>query len=166
MTLVEDRKSANKLTRLYNNTLEDEQDERDTLLKELLGSTGNQIYVEPPFRCDYGENIFIEENFYANFDCVMLDISRISIGKNCFMGPDVHIYTVNHPMDHTERNAGVEYGEPVKIGDNVWIGRKSIINPGVTIGNNGVIASGSVVTKNIPDSVLIGGNPARVIREL
>lgn len=136
------------------------------LLKELFGSTGETIYIEPSFRCNYGYNIHVGENFYANFNCVILDVCEISIGDNCFIAPGVHIYTATHPLNAKERISGLEYGKPVTIGNNVWIGGGSIINPGVQVGDNVVIGSGSVVTKDVPDNVVIGGNPARIIKEI
>ncbi|MFC4022410.1 maltose acetyltransferase domain-containing protein [Oceanobacillus longus] len=164
--LLEERKNARRLTRLYNQTLETEENKRNKLLKELFGSTGNNLYIEPTFRCDYGKNIYVGENFYANFDCVFLDVCDIRIGDNCFIAPGVHIYTATHPLNASERISGVEFGKPVTIGHNVWIGGRSIINPGVTIGNNVVIASGSVVIENVPDQVVVGGNPAQFIKEI
>lgn len=106
------------------------------------------------------------ENFYANFDCVMLDVCKIEIGDNCLLAPGVHIYTATHPLDKAQRADAVEFGKPVTIGNNVWIGGRAIINPGVTIGDNAVIASGSVVVKDVPANVLVGGNPARIIKEI
>ncbi len=164
--LVKDRENARKLTRLFNQTIETDNDTRQALLKQLFGSTGESIYIEPTFRCDYGYNIHVGNNFYANFDCVILDVCPVTIGENCFMAPGVHIYTATHPLDAMERISGAEYGKPVTIGDNVWIGGRAVINPGVTIGNNVVVASGAVVTKDVPDNVVVGGNPARVIKEL
>lgn len=164
--LVQDRLRARRLTRLYNQTFETEDAKRKELLQELLGSTGKHYYIEPDFRCDYGYNIHVGENFYANFDCVMLDVCEIRIGDNCLLGPGVHIYTAAHPLDAHARISGAEYGKPVTIGHNVWIGGKAIINPGVRIGNNVVIASGAVVTKDVPDNIVVGGNPARIIKHL
>ncbi|WP_312470125.1 maltose acetyltransferase domain-containing protein [Neobacillus sp.] len=164
--LVKDRENARRLTRLFNYTLETEGAKRTELLKELFGSTGENIYIEPNFRCDYGYNIHVGENFYANFDCVFLDVCEIQIGKNCMVAPGVHIYTATHPLNPVERISGVEFGAPVQIGDNVWIGGRAIINPGVKIGNNVVIASGAVVTKDVPDNVVVGGNPARIIKNI
>jgi maltose O-acetyltransferase len=158
--------NARRLTRLFNQTLETEVDKRTELLKELFGSTGENLFIEPTFRCDYGYNTYIGENFYANFDCVFLDVCEIRIGDNCFLAPGVHIYTATHPLNAKVRITGLEYGKPVKIGHNVWIGGRSVINPGVTIGNNVVVASGSVVTKDVPDNVLVGGNPARIIKQI
>ncbi|RLL44888.1 acetyltransferase [Oceanobacillus piezotolerans] len=162
--LVRDRINARSKTRIFNATLETEDEERKKLLKDLFGSTGDDIYIEPTFRCDYGYNIHVGENFYANFNCVFLDVCEIRIGKNCFVAPGVHIYTAAHPINPVERTSGIEFGKPVTIGDNVWIGGGAIINPGITIGDNVVIASGAVVTKDVRDNVVVGGNPARVIK--
>lgn len=164
--LIQGREDARRLTRLYNQTIETDYEVRTTILKELFGSTGEQFYIEPTFRCDYGYNIHIGENFYANFDCVILDVCKVRIGKNCFMAPGVHIYTAGHPIHPLERISGIEFGKPVTIGDNCWIGGRAVINPGVTIGDNVVVASGAVVTKDVPDNVIVGGNPARVIKEI
>ncbi len=162
--LTKERVNARRLTRLYNQTCETEDIKRTELLKELFGSIGGNVFIEPNFRCDYGYNIHVGENFYANFDCVILDVCEVRIGDNCFMAPGVHIYTATHPLDPSRRISGEEYGIPVTIGDNVWIGGRAVINPGVTIGNNVVVASGAVVTKNIPDNVVVGGNPAKIIK--
>lgn len=164
--LVQERLNARRLTRLYNETLETDEDKRKKLLKELFGSNGENIYVEPTFRCDYGYNIHVGENFYANFDCIFLDVCEIRIGDNCFIAPGVHIYTATHPLDPNERIAGTEYGIPVSIGNNVWIGGRAVINPGVKIGNNVVIASSAVITKDVQDNVVVGGNPAKIIKRL
>ena len=164
--LVNERNRARRLTRAFNNTTEEELDKRTEILKELLGRTGENIYIEPNFRCDYGYNIRVGENFYANFDCLLLDVCPITIGNNAMLAPGVHIYTATHPLDPTERNSGYEYGKPVNIGDNVWIGGRAVICPGVTIGDNVVVAAGSVVTKDVPDNVVVGGNPAKIIKEI
>lgn len=164
--LVKERLNARRLTRLYNQTLETEDSKRTELLKELFGSTGRNLYIEPTFRCDYGYNIHVGENFYANFDCVLLDVCEIRIGDNCFIAPGVHIYTATHPLNAQERISGAEFGKSVTIGHNAWIGGRAVINPGVKIGNNVVIASGAVVTKDVPDNVVVGGNPAKVIKQI
>lgn len=164
--LVRDREEARRKVLVYNQTLETEVEKRTQILKDLLGSTGENIYMEPNIRFDYGYNTYVGENFYANFDCTFLDVCEVRIGDNCMLGPNVHIYTATHPINPIERNSGKEYGKPVNIGNNVWIGGGSIINPGVTIGDNVVIASGSVVTKDVPDNVVVGGNPAKIIKQI
>ncbi len=164
--LTKDRLNARRLSRLYSQTGENEGSIRTELLKELFGSTGNYISIEPNFKCDYGYNIHVGENFYANFDCVILDVCEVRIGDNCLLAPGVHIYTATHPLDPNERNSRLELGKPVTIGNNVWIGGRAIINPGVNIGNNVVVASGAVVTKDVPDNVVVGGNPAQIIRSI
>ncbi|NMD71083.1 acetyltransferase [Bacillus sp. DNRA2] len=164
--LFQERINARKLTRLYNQTQETENQLRTELLNELFGTIGKTINIETPFRCDYGYNIYVGENFYANYDCVLLDVCEIRFGDNCMLAPGVHIYTATHPLNPIERVSGAEYGKPISIGDNVWIGGRAVINPGLTIGNNVVIASGAVVTKDIPDNVVVGGNPAKIIKQL
>jgi maltose O-acetyltransferase len=164
--LKKERLNARRLTRLFNETPETEKVKKVELLMELFGSTGKHINIEPTFRCDYGYNIHVGENFFANFDCVFLDVCEIRIGDNCLLAPGVHIYTATHPLDVTERISGAEYGIPVTIGNNVWIGGRAVINPGVNIGNNVVVASGAVVTKDVPDNVVVGGNPAKIIKHL
>ncbi|MCA1921673.1 DapH/DapD/GlmU-related protein, partial [Buttiauxella noackiae] len=141
----------------------DEKAIRSELLEQLLGQSLD-AYIEPSFRCDYGYNIFLGKNFYANFDCVILDVCPVHIGENCMLAPGVHIYTATHPLDAVTRNSGVEFGKPVTIGNNVWIGGRAVINPGVTIGDNVVIGAGSVVTKDIPANSVVAGNPARLIK--
>jgi maltose O-acetyltransferase len=164
--LFKEREEARRLTRLYNQTVETDYEERTRLLKQLFGTVGKNIYIEPTFKCDYGYNIHVGDNFYANFDCVILDVCKVTIGDNCMFGPGVHIYTATHPTSAVERNKGPELGIPVTIGNNVWVGGRAVINPGLTIGNNAIIASGAVVTRNVPDNVVVGGNPARIIKEL
>ena len=164
--LTRDRINARRLSRLYNQTIETEDSVRNGLLNELLGSTGDSINIEPSFKCDYGYNIHVGENFYVNYDCVILDVCEVRIGDNCLFAPGVHIYTAAHPLDPKERISGLEFGKPVTIGNNVWIGGRAIINPGIQVGNNVVIASGAVVTKDVPDNVVVGGNPARVIKDI
>lgn len=164
-TLRADRLHARHLIHRYNHTAPDERAERQAILTALLGA-GEGAYIEPSFRCDYGYNIFLGREFYANFDCVILDVCPVHIGDNCMLAPGVHIYTATHPLDATERNSGVELGKPVTIGHNVWIGGQAVINPGVTIGDNVVVASGAVVTKDVPANVVVGGNPAKIIKTL
>ncbi|KSX05650.1 maltose acetyltransferase [Enterobacter sp. K66-74] len=164
-TLRADRLRARHLVYRYNHTAPDEKTERQNILAELLAQSAG-AYIEPSFRCDYGYNIYLGKNFYANFDCVMLDVCPVHIGDNCMLAPGVHIYTATHPLDAEERNSGVQFGKPVNISNNVWIGGRAVINPGVTIGDNVVVASGAVVTKDVPANVVVGGNPAKIIKTL
>ncbi|MDE6209221.1 MAG: sugar O-acetyltransferase [Lachnospiraceae bacterium] len=164
--LTTGRTRSRQLTRLFNNTTEEQNEYRVQLLKKLFKKTGDNIYIEPPFRCDYGSNITVGENFYANFDCIILDVNEVIIGDNVLFAPRVCVYTAGHPVDADIRNSGVEFGKKVIIGNNVWIGGSTVINPGVTIGANTVIGSGSVVTKDIPEGVVAVGNPCRVIRKI
>ncbi|SHE78435.1 maltose acetyltransferase domain-containing protein [Clostridium fallax] len=164
-TLVKSRLRTRKLTRLYNESSDEDFNNRTEILKNLLGSFKDAPFIEPPFRCDYGFNIHLGKNFYSNFDLVILDICPVTIGDNCFIAPGVHIYTAAHPIDPLER-LKYEFGKPVTIGDNVWIGGHATINPGVTIGNNVVVASGSVVVKDVPNNVVVGGNPAKIIKTI
>lgn len=165
VTLRADRLRARTLLHSYNHSSPEEKALRTGLLGELLGCA-QDAWIESTFRCDYGYNIFLGQNFYANFDCVMLDVCPIRIGDNCMLAPGVHIYTATHPLEAEARNSGAEFGKPVTIGNSVWIGGRAIINPGVTIGDNAVIASGAVVVKDVPANAVVGGNPAKVIKML
>lgn len=164
--LSRDNKKARMLTRLFNNSTEEQLDYRQTLLKQLFKSTGDNIYIEPPFRTDYGCHTSIGDNFYANYDCIIIDVCPVTIGKNVFLGPRVCIYTAAHPIDAGVRNSLIEFGKPVAIGDDVWIGGNTVLNPGVTVGSNVVIGSGSVVVRDIPDGVVAAGAPAKIIRQI
>ncbi|MDO4272476.1 MAG: sugar O-acetyltransferase [Eubacteriales bacterium] len=164
--LEEERLEARKKVHAYNHMEPDSYDELGAAIKKILGKTGKNIMIEPPFHCDYGTNIQVGENFYANFNFVVLDVGRVTIGDNCMMAPNVSIYTAGHPIHPDSRNSGYEYGIGVSIGDNVWVGGNVVINPGVHIGNNVVIGSGSVVTKDIPDNMVAAGNPCRVLKEI
>ena len=164
--LVAERERARDLTRRYNDTAPSDREARRELLAELLGSLGDDCEIEPPFRCDYGYNVHVGENFYANVDCVVLDVCRVDFGDNCQLGPGVHVYTATHPLDASERIEGREYGKPVTVGDNVWVGGRAVLNPGVTVGDDAVVASGAVVTDDVPEGVVVGGNPATVVKEL
>ncbi|MBE7087176.1 MAG: sugar O-acetyltransferase [Clostridiales bacterium] len=136
------------------------------LIKKLLGGTGEEVVIQPPFYCDYGKNIYVGENFFANYGCVILDVNKVTIGKNCMLAPCVKIFSATHPVRAEERYNGVELGLPVTIGDNCWIGGGAIINPGVTLGNNVVVASGAVVTKSFGDNVVLAGVPAKIVKTL
>jgi maltose O-acetyltransferase len=162
--LIEARRQAVLLSTEYNAGFGRPQPEREAILRRLLGAVGEGCHFEPTFRCEFGYNIRIGDNFYANFDCIMLDGGGITIGDNVLFGPRVGIYTSNHAIDAAERAAGACYAKPVTIGNNVWIGGDVTINQGVTIGDNTIVGSGSVVTKPIPADVIAVGSPARVLR--
>jgi maltose O-acetyltransferase len=141
-------------------------DERRALLRGLFGSCGEGAEVEPPFACDYGDYISVGDNFYANFGCVLLDCAPITIGRGVMLAPGVHIYTAHHPLDVPTRASGLELASPVTIGNDVWIGGGAIILPGVTIDDGAVVGAGSVVTRDVEASVIVAGNPARVLRRV
>ena len=165
-TLTRERLAARQLCRRFNALDETQLAPRVHLLSALLGTCHADTFIEPSFRCDYGYNIHVGPNFYANFDLIILDVCRVTIGKNCAIAPRVSIFTATHPLDAKTRISGLEFGRPVTIGDNVWIGGHAVINPGITLGHNVVVGSGAVVTKSFPSNVVIAGNPARVIRTL
>lgn len=162
--LLKDREHVRQLVGMYNQTLELEKEKRKQLLREILGSCGENVYMEPNIRFDYGYNTHVGENFFANFDCIILDVCEVRFGDNCMLGPNVQIYTATHPIHPIERNSGLEFGKPIKIGNNVWVGGSAVILPGVTIGDNVVIAAGAVVTKDVPANVVVGGNPAKIMK--
>lgn len=164
--LRKELEDARKWTGAYNQTMYGEEEKRRQILLSLFGGMGQNVYIEPPFRCDYGSNISVGNNFYANFNCVILDVAKVKIGENVFFGPGVNVYTACHPIYAPVRNRLLEYAKEVTIGDDVWIGGNVTINPGVHIGNNVVIGSGSVVTGDIPDGVVAAGNPCRIIRRI
>lgn len=164
--LLMEREKAKEMLFDYNRLRPSQKEERTEALKRLLGKTGKELIIEPPFACDYGYNIEVGENFYSNVNLVILDGAKVSIGDNVFIAPNVGIYTAGHPLDTAQRNQGLEYARPVTIGNNVWVGAGVNILPGVTIGDDTVIGAGSVVTKDIPSGVLAVGNPCRVIRSI
>jgi len=164
--LESERRRAAELIHEYNHLPPGKWVEGKKILKKLLGSTGDHFALEPPFRCDYGYNIHLGENFFANYNLVILDCAPVNIGKNALIGPDVGIYTASHPVHPEPRSRDLEYALPITIGDNVWIGGKVLINPGITIGDNAVIGSGSVVTRDIPPNVIALGNPCKVHRKI
>lgn len=165
-TLLKERQIAKEILFEYNSLSPKLIQERNELLVQLLGKVGKDFFVEPPFRCDYGYNIHIGENFYANYNLIILDGAPVTIGNNVLIGPNVGIYTAGHPIDWELRNTGLEYAYPICIGDNVWIGGNTVLNPGVSIGNNTVIGSGSVITKDLPENVIAFGNPCKVFRKI
>ena len=164
--LAEERLENKKRIYKYNNLPPEAEKEQEELIKEILGKTGENVHIEAPFHCDYGYNIEVGENFFANYNLTVLDVGKVRIGKNAQIAPNVSIYTAGHPIHPDSRNSGYEYGIEVTIGDNVWIGGNVCIMPGVIIGDNAVIGAGSVVTKDIPASVIAVGNPCRVVRAI
>ncbi|WCT14539.1 sugar O-acetyltransferase [Mucilaginibacter jinjuensis] len=163
--LVKGRTNAKKLLHRLNVTEYLFNDAAKEIVKELIPNAGEGLYIEPPFHCDYGYNIKVGTNVYFNVNCVVLDVCKVNLGSNVFFAPAVQIYTAAHPLNAIERR-NTEFGKPVTIGDDCWIGGNTVICPGVTIGNRCVIGAGSVVTKDIPDNSLAVGNPAKVIRHL
>jgi maltose O-acetyltransferase len=159
------RRSRGLLAR-YNATAEEQADERLSLLRELLARVGAEPWIEPPFFCDYGSNTSIGDRFYANTGCVFLDSAPVTIGDRVLFGPAVQLLAATHPVEPELRAQGLEYAEPISIGDDVWLGGGAIVLPGVTIGDRAVVGAGSVVTRDAPADVVVAGNPARVIRSL
>jgi len=163
--LVLARARARDLCQDLNATREADWDVRRGILKELLGRGGDSVWMQPPFFCDYGSNILLGERVYFNFNCVVLDVCRVAVGDFTLFGPAVQIYTATHPMN-AELRRRQEFGRPVAIGSDVWVGGGAIICPGVTIGSRAVIGAGSVVTRDVPEAVFAAGNPCRVIRPI
>lgn len=164
--LPEARLRAKRLWTKYNSMDFEDEAGRAAVLDELIGKHGKHFYIEAPFRCDYGTHITLGENFYANYNCTILDIAPVTIGDNVMLAPGVGIYTAGHPVHPDARRSGYEYGRPITIGDDVWIGAHSVICPGVTIGSGAVIGAGSVVTRDIPSDSFAAGVPCRVIRRI
>lgn len=164
--LSRERLENKKKIYAFNHLEPDRFEEKEKLLKEILGKTGEYVNIEAPFHCDYGYNIEVGENFFANYNFTVLDVGKVRIGANAQIAPNVSIYTAGHPVHPDSRNSGYEYGIDITIGDNVWIGGNVCILPGVTVGDNVVIGAGSVVTKDIPDNVIAAGNPCRILRTI
>ena len=163
--LVRARNRARDLCQDLNATREADADARRAILKELFGRGGDSVWMQPPFYCDYGSNILLGERVFFNFNCVVLDVCPVTVGDFTLFGPAVQIYTATHPMD-AERRRAREFGKPVVIGSDVWVGGGAVICPGAKIGSRSVIGAGSVVTRDVPDGVFAAGNPCRVIREI
>ena len=165
-TLTSERLACMDKCYEYNNLRPSQKQERDALLRQLLGKAGKNLCIEQPFFCDYGRNIEVGDNFFMGVNGVILDGAKVTFGNNVFVAPNCGFYTAGHPFDPIQRNEGLEYAYPISIGNNVWIGAGVSIVPGVTIGNNSVIGAGSVVTRDIPEGVLAVGNHCRVIKRI
>ena len=163
--VFEEQKVARRLTQQLNTVDWSDFETIGKIVKKLLGKSEN-AFVNPPFYCDYGSHIEVGKNFFANYNCTILDVAKVKIGDNCMFAPNVAIYTAGHPVHPDTRNSLYEYGKEVTIGDNVWLGGNTVVCPGVHIGNNVVIGAGSVVTRDIPDMVIAAGNPCKVIRPI
>lgn len=161
--ILEEMKRCRKLIQELNTADWTDREKLSKITKMLLGKSDSTM-ITPPFYCDYGSNIEVGKNFMTNYNCTILDVAKVTFGDNCMLGPNVAIYTAGHPLHPKTRNSGYEYGKPIVVGDNVWIGGNSVVCPGVHIGSNVVIGAGSVVTKDIPDWSLAVGNPCKVIR--
>ena len=164
-SVMEEQKVCRKILQRLNTVDRSDFDEIGKIVKELLGKSDG-AFINPPFYCDYGSHIEVGKNFFANYNCTIIDVAKVKVGDNCQMAPNVAVYTAGHPIHPVSRNSLYEYGISVTIGDNVWIGGNTVIMPGVHIGSNTVIGAGSVVTKDIPDWVVAAGNPCRVIRQI
>lgn len=164
-SVMEQQKKARELTQKLNTMDRSDFEGLQSVVKKLLGKSEN-AWINPPFYCDYGFNIEVGKNLFINYNCTILDVAKVKIGNNVLIGPNVSIYTAGHPIHADTRKTGYEYGAPITIGDNVWIGGNSIILPDVTVGSNSVIAAGSVVTKDVPEWTVVAGNPARVIKKI
>lgn len=163
--LVAARERARDLCQELNASRESDQSGRRRIVRELFGQGGDSVWLQPPFYCDYGANILLGERVFFNFNCVVLDVCRVTIGDFTLLGPAVQIYTATHPLN-AELRRSQESGKPIAIGSDVWIGGGAIVCPGVTIGAKSVVGAGSVVTRDIPPGVFAAGNPCRVIREI
>ena len=160
------RVKAKKLFRAYNKTEDEETELRYNLMQQLFKEVGKNVWIEPDFKCEFGKNIKIEDDVYINFGCVILDCAEVTIGSHTLIGPNVGLYAANHSIDALERINGGCYGKPIHIGKNVWLGGDVKVLPGVSIGDNTIIGTGSIVTKDIPSNVVAAGNPCKVIREI
>ncbi|MBN3518912.1 sugar O-acetyltransferase [Algoriphagus lutimaris] len=164
--LVRERMHARKLLKKLNDSAPEDPEFRVQLVRELLGKAGKNIWIEPPFFCDYGYNIEVGDDCFFNFNCIVLDVTPVKMGDRVLIAPNVQFYAATHPTEAKTRGELWEFGKPITIGSDVWIGGGSIICPGVTIGDKSIVAAGSVVTKDVPPGVIVGGNPAKFIKEV
>ncbi|RPD97935.1 sugar O-acetyltransferase [Aureibaculum marinum] len=165
-TLLEERHNARLLFRKINQISTNDTKLIISLFRQLFGKTGKGLFIEPPFYCDYGYNIKLGNQVFMNYNCCILDVAEVTIGDRVMFGPNVQIYTATHPLDAKTRNSWLEFAKPISIGNDVWIGGGAIICPGVNIGDRAVIGAGAVVTKNVPNDVLVGGNPAKIVKKI
>lgn len=161
-----DPREGREITRQINQTNRNDREKIKRLVGKIVAHKDDNYWITPPVYVDYEKHITVGSNFYCNLDCIFLDVNKITIGDNVMVGPRVSFYTAGHPTDAEIRNEALEFGLPITVKDNVWIGGNVVILPGVTIGKNSIVAAGAVVTKDVPDNVIVGGNPARVIREI
>ena len=164
--LSEERRQTRLLLKELNDSRDDQEEERKIILNKLIPNAGKDLWLQPPFYCDYGYNIVAGDNVFFNFNCIVLDVMKVTIGSRTLFGPNVQVYTATHPIDHVERASGLEFAKPVTVGEDVWVGGSAVICPGTTIGDRSVIGAGSVVTKDIPSDVFAAGNPCKIIRQL
>ncbi|WP_339708466.1 sugar O-acetyltransferase [Algoriphagus aquimarinus] len=164
--LAAERLKARKLVKTFNDSDPEDTELRISLIRKIVGKAGENFWVEPPFYCDYGTNIEVGDDVFFNFNCVVLDVCKVTLGDRVFVAPNVQFYPATHPLDSVKRGEMWEYGKPITIGNDVWIGGSAVICPGVSIGDRTVVAAGAVVTKDFPADVVIGGNPAKIIKNL
>lgn len=164
--LAAERMHARKLLKKLNDSDPEDIELKNRIVKQLLGKSGKNVWIEPPFFCDYGYNIEVGDDCFFNFNCVVLDVTPVKLGDRVLVAPNVQFYAATHPTESKARAELWEFGKPITIGSDVWIGGSSVICPGVTIGDRSIIAAGSVVTKDVPSGVIVGGNPAKIIKEV
>lgn len=164
--LSKERTEARKIVKTFNESSPEDTNIRIELLQKLVGSSGKNFWIEPPFYCDYGYNIHVGDDVFFNFNCVILDVTPVHLGDRVFVAPNVQFYAATHPINAKQRGEMWEFGKPITIGNDVWIGGSSVICPGVSIGDRTIVGAGSVVTKSFPEDVIIGGNPAKIIRHI
>lgn len=164
--LVEERMKARKLLNRFNQIDPENLTESDAIVRRLFGKSGKNLFIQAPFYCDYGYNIEVGDDVFFNFNCLILDVCKVKLGDRVFVAPNVQFYPATHPIEAKPRGEMWEYGKEINIGNDVWIGGSAIICPGITIGDRAVIAAGAVVTKDVPADVIVGGNPAKIIKEI
>ncbi|SFU13117.1 maltose O-acetyltransferase [Algoriphagus locisalis] len=164
--LVAERLKARKLVKTFNDSDPEDTEFRVSQIRKIFGKAGKNLWVEPPFYCDYGYNIEVGDDVFFNFNCVVLDVVKVTLGDRVFVAPNVQFYPATHPLDPVQRGEMWEYGKQITIGNDVWIGGSAVICPGVSIADRTVVGAGAVVTKSFPADVLIGGNPAKIIKHL